>query len=482
MRSRAALLAGAVALAAAGPAAAAPSLTEFDIPTASSVPQEIVQAPDGSLWFTELGADQIAKVTPSEPPVIEEFAVLGGLTNPLSIAVGPDGNVWYTGSVGGVQGVGRINPSNPADVEAYAGFGTSGLIRGIAAGPDGNLWTTDTGGDVAFRITTAGIKFGANIDLDPANPVIPRGITRGPGGTMWVAGDGGYIVRISANGATATSFDTPGSSAWDIAPGLDGNLWYTAPSAAVGRITPAGVATEYPLPGGAGEPLGLTVGPDAGIWFAQAAGNSIGRITTAGPTSITALGGLTAAGRPEYITQGPQNTLWFTERDGNRIGRISGIGPGIDIPEPPAGDSTRPVVDRLRLAPKRFRLGRALPSATAVGSGPTVRYNLSEPSTVTLSFARARAGRRAGGRCVKPTRPNRVGKRCTRWLPVRPKLTFPGRLAGAERIRFAGRLTRRRSLRPGVYRLALRAKDAAGNDSKPARTRFRVLARNAQRR
>ncbi len=481
MRSRAALLAGAVALAAAGPAAAAPSLTEFPIPTASSVPQEIVQAPDGSLWFTELGVDQIAKVTPSEPPVIEEFDVSGVLTNPLNIAVGPDGNVWFTGTVNTQGGVGRINPANPADVQAFDGFGAAATLGGIATGPDGNLWVTDFQDDVAFRISTAGIKVGANIDLDPANPVIPRGITRGPGGTMWVAGDGGYIVRISANGTSATSFDTPGGSAWDIALGLDGNFWYTAPSAAVGRITPAGVATEYPLPAGS-EPLGLTVGPDAGIWFAQAGGNSIGRITTAGPASITALGGLTAAGRPEYITQGPQNTLWFTERDGNQIGRISGIGPGIDIPEAPAGDTTRPVVERLRLAPKRFRLGRALPSATAVGSGPSVRYNLSEPSSVTLSFARSHTGRRAGGRCVKPTRRNRVGKRCTRWLPVRPKLTFPGRLAGAERIRFAGRLTRRRSLRPGVYRLALRAKDAAGNDSKPARTRFRVLARNAKRR
>lgn len=282
---------------------------------------------------------------------------------------------------------------------------------------------------------------------------------------MWVAGFGGYIVRISGDGATATSFDTPGSSAWDIAAGLDGNLWYTAPNAAVGRITPAGAATEYPLPGGATDPFGLAVGPDAGIWFAQAVGNTIGRITTAGPPSITALGGLTAASRPEYITQGAQNTLWFTERDGNRIGRISGIDAGIDIPEPPAGDTTRPVVERLRLAPRRFRLGRALPSATAVRRGPTIRYNLSEPSTVTLSFARARAGRRDR----------------KRWRPVRPKVSFPGQVAGAERIRFAGRLTRRKSLLPGVYRLALRAKDAAGNTSEPARTTFRVLAPTKRR-
>ena len=476
MRSRAALLAGAVALAAAAPAAAAPTLTEFPIPTANSMPQEIVQAPDGSLWFTELGVDQIAKVTPSEPPVIEEFALLNGLTNPLNIAVGPDGNVWYTGTVGGEGGVGRINPANPADVQAYSGFGAAATLGGIATGPDGNLWVTDFQDDVAFRVSTAGVKVGGNINLDPANPVIPRGITRGPGNTMWVAGDGGYIVRISGDGATATSFDTPGSSAWDIAAGLDGNLWYTSPNAAIGRITPAGAATEYPLPGGATDPFGLAVGPDAAIWFAQAVGNSIGRSTKEIPPAITSLGGLSPASRPEYIAQGPQYTLWFTEKDGNRIGRITGIDPGIDLPQPPAADTTRPVVERLRLDPRRLRLGRALPSALAVRRGPMVRYNLSEPSTVTLGFARASSGRRAGGRCVKPTRRNRARRRCTRYVSVRPKLTFPGQVAGAERIRFAGRLTRRTSLRPGAHRLTLRARDAAGNFSRPVRARFRLLA------
>ena len=388
MRSRAALLAGAVALAAAAPAAAAPTLTEFPIPTANSMPQEIVQAPDGSLWFTELGVDQIAKVTPSEPPVIEEFDVSGQLTNPLSIAVGPDGNVWFTGTVGGEGGVGRINPANPADVQAYNGFGAMATLRGIAAGPDGNLWVTDFQDDVAFRISTAGVKVGVNINLDPANPVIPRSITRGPGNTMWVAGDGGYIVRISGDGATATSFDTPGSSAWDIAAGLDGNLWYTSPNAAIGRITPAGAATEYPLPGGATDPFGLTVGPDAAIWFAQAVGNSIGRSTKEIPPAITSLGGLSPASRPEYIARGRNTRSGSPRKTATESGGSPESTPASTCPSHPG----RHHPPRRRTPAARSQAPSPRPRP-AVGAGrqarPDGRYNLSEPSTVTLGFAQA---------------------------------------------------------------------------------------------
>ena len=57
---------------------------------------------------------------------------------------------------------------------------------------------------------------------------------------------------------------------------------------------------------------------------------------------------------------------------------------------------------------------------------------------------------------------------------MRGAVTLPV-AAGAREIRFAGRLSRRRSLAPGAYRLALTATDAAGNVSTPDRARFRLL-------
>jgi hypothetical protein len=112
-----------------------------------------------------------------------------------------------------------------------------------------------------------------------------------------------------------------------------------------------------------------------------------------------------------------------------------------------------------------------------VRTGTTIRYRLSEASTVTLSFERVRPGRRVRGRCVKPNRRNGRARRCTRHVAVRPALTFRNQAAGARRIRFEGRLGRRKTLKPGVYRMTLRARDLAGLRSAPLRTRITVLPR-----
>jgi streptogramin lyase len=89
----------------------------------------------------------------------------------------------------------------------------------------------------------------------------------------------------------------------------------------------AGTITEFPLPLGSGDPIGITTGPDGNLWFTAMSGNAIGRITTAG--SLTALFHLprTCQNRfgcqPLGISAGHDGNLWFVEFRGNKIGRIS---------------------------------------------------------------------------------------------------------------------------------------------------------------
>ena len=85
------------------------------------------------------------------------------------------------------------------------------------------------------------------------------------------------------------------------------------------------------------------------------------------------------------------------------------------------------------------------------GRSTTVRYTLSEPATVIFRFER------------------RVR---SRWVKVRGTFRHAGR-AGANRARFAGRVSGRR-LKNGRYRLTAVARDAAGNQGPPARSTFRV--------
>jgi hypothetical protein len=89
----------------------------------------------------------------------------------------------------------------------------------------------------------------------------------------------------------------------------------------IGRITTAGVITEFSVTGN-NNPFGITTGPDGALWFTEEEiGNAIGRITTAGV--ITEFPVPTGNSFPMGITMGPDGALWFTEENGNQIGRLS---------------------------------------------------------------------------------------------------------------------------------------------------------------
>ena len=430
----------------AAPAAAAPTVTEFNIPTASAFPQDIALGPDGKLWFTEKDKNQIGRVTPGNPPVIDEFTLPTGFTQPLNITVGPDSKIWFTCS-NGAGAVCRINPANPADKQGHGGYGVIAQA-GIAAGPDGVIWLGDQGGKVV-RIDPATMDELVTSDI-PINggSFNIRNLAPGPDGNVWVTDFGGQVARVTPGGV-ATSFDVTGNAAWDIVAGPDGNLWYTVPDGnRVGKITTAGGFTDFPVTAG-GDQFGITVGPDGALWFAQAVANNIGRMTTSG--QFTELGGLTAGARPEYIAQGPDNTLWFTEKDGNRIGRITGIElpqqpQPQPQPQPTPSDTTRPDVTGFRVTRRVFRLG---------GLGTVIRWTQSEDARVTIRFARRVSGR---------------------WRRVRRVMRFQS-TAGSHRLRFRGRFDLKHPLRPGRYRMTLTARDAAGNVSAPDRARFRLLPR-----
>ncbi len=154
--------------------------------------------------------------------------------------------------------------------------------------------------------------------------------------------------------------------------------------------------------------------------------------------------------------------------------------PRPDPPDPPqprppsVPDTTRPLLSGLSLSPARFRAAAKGPS-TAARVGSRVSYRLSEPATVRFRVQRALPGRRARGRCLKPRRSNRRGKRCTRHITLPGAFTHQGK-TGQNTLTFRGRL-RARKLRPGRYRLRAIATDPAGNKSRPRHSRFRIVRR-----
>ena len=135
-----------------------------------------------------------------------------------------------------------------------------------------------------------------------------------------------------------------------------------------------------------------------------------------------------------------------------------------------------PAISSLVLSATRFRAAGSGPSVTAARRkapiGTTISYRDSAAATATFTVQRPAAGRRAAGRCVKPTRANRSHRRCTRWVTV-------GRFrhadaAGANALRFSGRI-RGHKLRPGRYRLSLSARIGSGTPSAARRVGFRIV-------
>jgi streptogramin lyase len=170
----------------------------------------------------------------------------------------------------------------------------------LTAGPDGNLWfiesSTSVGGLAIGRITPSGAV--TEFPLPTGYGVEYGSLTAGPDGNLWfeeapiISGYHGStlgmisaIGRITPSGALSQfPLPTVGSYGFQedtltVAP--DGNLWFPD-GHVIGRITPSGALTQFPLPAGYDGAGSLTVGPDGNLWFLDwpngSASAGIGRV------------------------------------------------------------------------------------------------------------------------------------------------------------------------------------------------------------
>lgn len=150
------------------------------------------------------------------------------------------------------------------------------------------------------------------------------------------------VAEAETLAAKIVEFRIPASNAGlsSIVEGPDGALWFAEFLAnKIGRITPAGQLSEFPLPN-QHAPEYIVVGPDGNLWFTESLPGRIGRITPAG--NLTEFQPPTPGDGYdpdiEGIVPGPDGALWFTEGQGaNSIGRITTSGQIriFTIPSPP---------------------------------------------------------------------------------------------------------------------------------------------------
>ncbi len=311
-------------------------ITVYPLPTPYSVPGNLVSL-DGYVWFTESYANKIGRLamdgTLTEFPLGPAPAGSDASTNgPWGLTAGPDGNLWFTENFGPIQQIGRMNPLTGVVTQFPLNPLGSQVPdpRSITAGPDGNLWFTELQGNAIGRITTGG-----QISLFPV--LAPFSIVVGPDGNLWFtqSTSANEIGRINPSTGVITEFQIGSTNQYSgtdgITAGPGGAIWFTMypnvannqTAGAIGQLDPnTGAVTLSPIPELSNpSPTCITVGADGNLWFTDTSHSILGRMTPTGqfteyPLSIPGSVAL-------FVTTGPDGNMWFSsDPNDNYIGRL----------------------------------------------------------------------------------------------------------------------------------------------------------------
>jgi DNA-binding beta-propeller fold protein YncE len=486
-------------------------------------PYDLAVEPDGNLVVADLGIPnrRDGAVIRVDPLTGRQSLVSSGgeFFDPAGIAVAPDGQIYVVDNRAPDNdgAVIRVDPRTGAQTLVTERSGKPGrraldLPFGIAIEQDGNLVVSNRVSPDQIPLICPSL--GKVVRVDPASGYqhevdsaghmsFPLGLAVGSGGGIVVAneceGNGGLILvdRLGLGQLPITpntsrdvlvtpervAFDPGGAllvSDFNVGTDREGGIVRVDPASGAQSLVRSGPLFNHPL----GIAVVVNRPPSAALTLDP---------PVVAPGRLVRLDA-SASGDPERL---PLVYEWDLDGDGGFEAGSGGTatasrsftthGPAsvrVRVNDPHGGravadatvqvDGALPVITQVRrgaraLGVKRRRRGRrpAVRPRRRAPRATTIRFNLSEPATVTLAVDRARRGRRAapGAPCTIRAR---TGRRCIRWREQRV-LTHAGG-TGANDIRF-----RARGLRPGFHRLVLSAVDAVGNQSAPRMLPLRVV-------
>jgi virginiamycin B lyase len=273
------------------------------IPLPSTWPQQLALAKDGSLWMTGTYGG-ITRLAPDGD--VKSFDIDFDDGEPVDIVQGPDGAMWFAA----IESVGRIDETGGVEIWPVDGYA---MAYAITAG-NGALWFTNEGRPKHIeRLNLDGST--ASLDFtDSRGSFVMTGIAWGPDGALWFT-ESGYgdaadgIGRMTTDGHyTSWPLSQRRATPVRITAGADGALWFTEQDAhAIGRITTDGDITDFPLRTGL-SPYDITSGTDKALWFT--ANSCIGRITTSGELTAWPVRG---AQRLDGIAAAPDGSFWLAD-------------------------------------------------------------------------------------------------------------------------------------------------------------------------
>jgi streptogramin lyase len=266
----------------------------------------MVAGSDGRFWFVSsipgAGLAYTSAIVRLDPAgTLHEFPFAQG-HYPGGPTIGLDGNPWFTESLGApvptqlnlpvfiVNGVPQVPPSP-----------TGYLLGHITA--SGQLTETPITG-LPPRSDNGVVGFAHIAALAD--------------GHFWYATPtSNTVTRLGLEG-TSTTFALPAFSYPDkVIIGPDGNYWIEE-SEGVGRLTPAGSLTQFPVAHGRYVHLsGMFVGPDQNLWFQLEHATAALRITMKGRPSVIVVSRNPRDGGGQEILERPDGGVWvLAEKNG----------------------------------------------------------------------------------------------------------------------------------------------------------------------
>ncbi len=160
-------------------------------------PEDATAGPDGAVWVTGFGTDNVARVRSSGSATV--FPLPAG-SGPAGITTGPDGALWI-GLGKSSPAILRLTTGGPWTVTPLM---WASQVSSLTTGPDGAIWFADLVGNRIGRLTLNDIPSPAVLSLSPS------------------AGPAGTSVRVRGKGLAAATRVTVGGTAASFRKAADG--------------------------------------------------------------------------------------------------------------------------------------------------------------------------------------------------------------------------------------------------------------------
>jgi len=205
--------------------------------TLPSAPNDLVLDKQGNIWFTELNANALGRLS-IQSGQTQQYSLTTTKTtqalNPYGITIDPQGNIWFTEA--STNHIGRLNPKTGL-ISYYSMQGSSTPLMEIAADAHGIIWATSF--------------------------------------------SSGLLLSFNPKTATFTPYYAPSSGGlYGITITPAGQVWVTITAAnAIANLDPtANRFIDYVIPSSGSLPLGVVLGANDSLWFTEAGSNKIGML------------------------------------------------------------------------------------------------------------------------------------------------------------------------------------------------------------